>query len=51
MDPALKALLTGPKAGNRGGTVPAYLTAQVANYQAGLNRLLSSGGGQTLGLF
>ena len=50
-DPALKALLNGPKVGDRSGRAPAYLTAQVANYQAGLDRLLSGGGGQTLGLF
>ncbi|XBQ16427.1 MAG: hypothetical protein ABL308_00780 [Oceanicaulis sp.] len=52
IDPALKALLDGPQAGKRGGTVPAYLSAQVANYQAGLQRLLGGGGGSsTLGLF
>jgi hypothetical protein len=50
-DPALKALLDGPQAGKRGGTVPSYLTAQVSNYQAGLERLQSGGGGSTLGLF
>ena len=50
-DPALKALLDGPQAGKRGGTVPSYLTAQVQNYQAGLDRLLGGGGGSTLGLF
>lgn len=50
-DPALKELLAGPKAGKRGGTVPAYLTAQLANYSAGLERLSSGGGGSTLGLF
>ena len=43
-DPALKALLEGPKAGKRGGTVPGYLSAQLANYQAGLSRLNSGGG-------
>jgi hypothetical protein len=51
MDPALKALLEGPQAGNRGGTVPAYLSAQLANYSAGLQRLNAGGGGTTLGLF
>lgn len=51
MDPALKNLLTGPQAGRRGGTVPAYLQAQLANYSAGLQRLNGGGGGQTLGLF
>ena len=39
MDPALKALLEGPQAGRTGGTVPAYLNSQLANYQAGLARL------------
>lgn len=51
MDPALRELLEGPQAGRRGGTAPAYLTAQVANYQAGLDRLLAGGGGSTLALF
>lgn len=38
-DPALEALLKG---GNKAsGPVPAYLTAQLANYQAGLARLSS----------
>ena len=41
MDPALKNLLEGPQAGKRGGTVPAYYNAQLANYQAGLDRLMS----------
>jgi len=51
-DPALRDLLEGPKAGKRGGTVPAYLQAQLANYSAGLERLNGGGGeGQTLGLF
>ena len=50
-DPALKELLAGPKAGKRGGTVPAYLQAQLANYSAGLERLNAGGGGGTLGLF
>lgn len=50
-DPALKELLAGPKAGKRGGTVPAYLTNQIANYSAGLDRLLGGGGGGTLALF
>lgn len=50
MDPALKALLEGPQAGKKGGTVPAYYSAQLANYQAGLSRL--SAGPQTgAGLF
>ncbi|MEQ8434720.1 MAG: hypothetical protein RIA71_10805 [Oceanicaulis sp.] len=52
LDPALKDLLNGPQAGRRGGTVPAYLQAQLANYSAGLQRLnAGGGGGQTLGLF
>ncbi len=53
MDPALRNLLEGgPQAGNRGGTVPAYLSAQLANYSAGLQRLnAGGGGGSTLGLF
>ncbi|RKR00163.1 outer membrane protein assembly factor BamB [Maricaulis maris] len=47
MDPALKDLLNGPQAGKTGGTVPAYYNSQLANYQAGLDRLnsgSSSGG-------
>jgi len=51
MDPALKNLLNGPQAGKRGGTVPAYLQAQLANYSAGLQRLNASGGSSTLALF
>ncbi|MDX1580696.1 MAG: hypothetical protein R3360_03625, partial [Alphaproteobacteria bacterium] len=51
IDPALKDLLAGPKAGKRGGTVPAYLTNQLANYSAGLERLQSGGGGGTLAFF
>ena len=50
MDPALKNLLKGPANGRRGGTVPGYLTAQISNYQAGLDRLVN-GGGNTLGFF
>ncbi|WP_417485977.1 hypothetical protein [Maricaulis sp.] len=50
MDPALKELLNGPQAGKKGGTVPAYYNAQLANYQAGLARL-NSGGGSQAGLF
>lgn len=37
-DPALTALLNGDNAAN--GPVPAYLTAQLANYSAGLARLV-----------
>ena len=52
MDPALKELLNGPQAGKRGGTVPAYLQSQLANYSAGLQRLNAGGdGGSTLALF
>ena len=47
---AVKDLLNGPRAGKTGGTVPAYLQAQLANYQAGLSRLNSGGGGSTVGL-
>lgn len=49
MDPALKNMLKGPANGKRGGVVPSHLTAQIANYQAGLDRLM--GGGNTLGFF
>ncbi|PHR60908.1 MAG: hypothetical protein COA47_06800 [Robiginitomaculum sp.] len=38
LDPALKALLSG-KTKSASGPVPAYLTAQIANYSAGLARL------------
>ncbi|MGJ3233118.1 MAG: hypothetical protein ACFE0P_15115 [Oceanicaulis sp.] len=53
LDPALKDLLEGPQAGRRGGTVPAYLQSQLANYSAGLQRLNGGGGGggSTLALF
>jgi hypothetical protein len=44
MDPALKALLEGPQAGKTGGKVPAHVSAQLANYQAGLARLSGGGG-------
>lgn len=37
-DPKLAALLNSPN-GNKGGTVPAYLNSQIANYKAGLARL------------
>lgn len=48
--PELKALFDGPQAGRRGGTVPQYMNAQLANLQAGLQRLSQgpapgSGGG------
>lgn len=49
MDPALRAALEGPQRGQTGGTVPAYLNAQLANYQAGLSRL-NSGPSSTAGL-
>ncbi len=46
LDPALRDLARGENGpGRRGGTPPAFLTAQIANYQAGLNRLLAGGGG------
>ena len=38
-DPALEALLNAEK--KTSGPVPAYLTAQLANYQAGLSRLMA----------
>jgi hypothetical protein len=44
MDPALKALLEGPQAGKQGGPVPAHVSAQLANYQAGLARLSGGSG-------
>jgi hypothetical protein len=50
MDPALKELLKGPQAGKTGGKVPAYYSAQLANYQAGLSRLQAGGGSSTAGL-
>ncbi|MCC5995753.1 MAG: hypothetical protein JJU18_05215 [Oceanicaulis sp.] len=50
-DPALKEMLKGPANGKRGGPVPSYLTAQIANYQSGLDRLMGGGGGETLGFF
>lgn len=40
---ALKDLLNGEGKGNKGGSVPAYLSAQIANYSAGLARLQSGG--------
>ena len=52
LDPALKELLNGPQNGQRGGVAPQWMSERVANYQAGLDRLLAGGGGgQTLGLF
>lgn len=51
-DPALKQLLEGPQAGRRGGQVPAYLQSQIANYNAGLTRLMGgSPQAGTLGFF
>jgi hypothetical protein len=41
-DPRILALLNSPN-GNKDGKVPAYLTQQIANYQAGLARLTSGG--------
>lgn len=46
---SLKTLLDGSSAGKKGGTVPAYLTAQLANYSAGLARL--SSGSSSGGLY
>jgi hypothetical protein len=34
------------KAGKTDGTVPAYLTNQISNYQAALNRLTAAANGQ-----
>jgi hypothetical protein len=46
---ALKNLLNSDQGpGKRGGTVPAYLTKQLANYNAGLDRL---GGSVTNGYY
>ncbi len=51
-DPALNDLMHGPAHGKRGGTVPAHLQSQLANYQAGLDRLMAGPSeGQSLGLF
>jgi len=51
-DPALKELTEGPGAGKKGGQVPAYLQSQIANYNAGLDRLMSgSPEAGTLGFF
>lgn len=52
LDPETKRLLAGDGAtakGKTGGTVPAYLTAQLANYSAGLQRLGGSSSGGTSG--
>ncbi len=50
-DPALKKLLEGPGAGRK-GPVPAYLQNQIANYNAGLDRLMAGNPqGGTLGFF
>jgi hypothetical protein len=48
---ALKDLLNGEGKGNRGGTVPAYMTAQIANYSAGLARLQAGGGSNATAFF
>lgn len=48
---ALKDLLNGDGKGNRGGTVPAYMTAQYANYSAGLARLQAGGGANATAYF
>ena len=44
-DPTLTALRNEGPGKNSGGTPPAYLTAQIANLQAGLTRLSAGGGG------
>ena len=38
------------KAQSSGGTVPTYLTNELANYQAGLNRLMSGSSSSSAGL-
>jgi hypothetical protein len=43
VDPPTLASEAAAKAQGQAGSVPAYLTAQIANYQAGLNRLLGGG--------
>ncbi|WP_421787323.1 hypothetical protein [Hyphobacterium sp.] len=48
---ALKDLLNGEGKGNRGGAVPAYMTAQIANYSAGLARLQAGGGSNATAFF
>jgi hypothetical protein len=45
LDPALKALLEGNGNNSANGPVPAYLSAQLANYSAGLARLTGGSGG------
>jgi hypothetical protein len=42
-DPPTMASEAAAKAKTSGGNVPTYLTNEIANYQAGLNRLLSGG--------
>ena len=52
MDPETKKLLKAQSEtkGKTGGTVPAYLTAQLANYNAGLARLTASSSSSTSSL-
>lgn len=52
MDPETRKLLngSGETKGKTGGAVPAYLSAQLANYSAGLQRL-TGGSSSTSGLF
>jgi len=45
IDPALQDLLTNGRNRSANGPVPAFLTAQIANYTAGLARLTGGGGG------
>jgi len=53
LDPALKALLNADddRPGIRGGTPPAFLMARIANYEAGLQRLLAGSPSSTGALF
>ena len=51
-DPEIRRMMHTPndQKGKQGGAVPAYLQSQLANYNAGLSRLLG-GGGSSGGLF
>jgi len=54
VDPALRDLFKQDGPGKRGGQAPAFLTSRIANYEAGLQRLIatqSGGGGGVGGLF
>ncbi|MFC6196703.1 hypothetical protein [Ponticaulis profundi] len=50
-DPTLTSLQNNNSNGNTSGAVPAYLTAQISNLQAGLQRLSAGGGGGATSLF